>query len=205
MRLNFLSVRRANQCGLGRRSDPRLARQAAQRAQHRLHAAGADRDAVQPLRLAALRQAQLAGAGRYGHLAGAATIERRSPGDGQSGELRRGQGRDRSALQAVPQRSAAAQERGAAHARSNQAACAGGLSVGLDPEADAAEQRYPDERRRAYADNTLGRSRCVDQLRLRTADSRRRNCLALPFPVLWRPHGTTAPVGTRRGGGKRWA
>ena len=32
--------------------DPRPARQAAQRAQHLLHAAGADRDAVQPLRLA---------------------------------------------------------------------------------------------------------------------------------------------------------
>ena len=54
---------RADAAGAAGRPDPRPARQAAQRAQHLLHAAGADRDAQQPLRLALRRAAQLAGAG----------------------------------------------------------------------------------------------------------------------------------------------
>ena len=151
------------------RSGPRPARQAAQRAQHLLHAAGAGRDAVATTTAGCTRAAQLAGAGAAdaGRRADPPFVRR--PPQGAGGRQARaweyaavgtlilvglavwlapapppaasrprpapvthgrGQGGRRPALRAVPQRAGAAEERGAAHARADQAARADGVPAG---------------------------------------------------------------------------
>ena len=81
-----------------------------------------------------------------GGLAGAGAAARGQHG---AGEFCAGAGGGAAALRAVPQRPGAAEERGAAHARADQATCPGRLPAGGGAEADADEQRHADHRRRA--------------------------------------------------------
>jgi hypothetical protein len=94
----------------------------------------------------------------------AAAVGRGEGRRGATDQLRRCQGRHRPALHDVPQRAAAEQERRATHAGTAQAARAAGLPAGIGAQADAAEQRDADHRRRASADQALVRRRLAGEL-----------------------------------------
>ncbi len=137
---------RAGAADARRRVDPPLLRRTPQ-------GQGERRDAA-----VGLRGIRVRGARGDGVLACAAAApgrcDRESAGAGDDGA---GQGSDRPALRAVPQRATAAEERRAAHARADQAACADRVPAVVGAEADAAEQRDADDRRRTCAAQALVR------------------------------------------------